>query len=225
MGTEAQVLNLLEAGMNQAQVAAHLNISAGYVSQIANQQDIRTKVLDAHSKLLDEATERDQKYNKIEDKLLDKLEKSISTIYKPQDVLRALVAINKAERRGATSQQIAELANRKNESIVELDLPERVKAKFVRSKSKEIIEVNGRALITQDSRTLYGEMLAIEKKGEDDGNRGLDVELPELLPIERKVGSGTSTEASDGQRSSNAEAPANTKALFDSLFSEDARPN
>lgn len=221
MSTEARILNLLEAGMKQEQVAMTLGISAGYVSQIANQQVIKTKVLDAHAKLLDEATQRDQKYNSIEDQLLDKMEKSIPSLYKPQDVLRALTAINKAERRGATSQQIAELANKKNESVVELELPDRIKTKFVKSHTKEVVEVDGRVLVSRDSRLLYAEVMAQGEKDEINGFNGIDVDLPDL----RSTRAAISAPENNGKQLPPPENPEKTKDVFAALFAGDAEPS
>ena len=152
------ILKFLSLGLPQEAVAAKLNISPGLVSQIANEAEIKQKVTEAQLKFLDAATERDQKYNELEDALLEKAKKSLPSIFKPQDILRALMAINKAERRGATSQQMAEILNKKEQAIVEIDLPERVRTKIIKSRTQEIVEVNGRKLISKDSRLLYQEI-------------------------------------------------------------------
>lgn len=152
------ILKFLSLGLPQEAVAAKLNISPGLVSQIANEAEIKQKVTEAQLKFLDAATERDQKYNELEDALLEKAKKSLPSIFKPQDILRALTAINKAERRGATSQQMAEILNKKEQAIVEIDLPERIRTKIIKSRTQEIVEVNGRKLISKDSRLLYQEI-------------------------------------------------------------------
>lgn len=158
MSSKSQIIALAEAGVPQAQIAARCNVSASYVSQVLAEQELRTKVLSAQVALLDERTQRDAKYDSIEDQLLDKLKARLPDIYKPQDILRSLVAINKAERRGATSQQLAEIANNSKEtSVVVLELPERTKLRVLKTQSKEIVSVNSRALITKDSRLLLEE--------------------------------------------------------------------
>ncbi len=165
MASKEKILALASAGLSNEAIAAQCGISPSYVSQVLAEDSIKTKVLEAQLSLLDERTKRDSKYDAIEDLLLEKAKSVVSSLYKPQDVLRALQAINKAERRGATSQQLAEIANKKETSIVALELPERILTKVVKSSTKEILAVNGRSLITKDTRLLYQEVL--EEKEND----------------------------------------------------------
>lgn len=162
MSSKDKILALASAGVSNELIARQTGVSASYVSQVLAEDSIRTKVLEAQLNLLDERTQRDAKYDAIEDLLLDKAKTVVSSLYKPQDVLRALQAINKAERRGATSQQLAELANKKESSIVALELPDRIKTRIVKSSKQEIMAVNGRALVTKDSRLVYQEITANE---------------------------------------------------------------
>lgn len=156
--SRAQIISLAEAGVAQSVIASRCGVSASYVSQILHEDSLKTKVLEAQLSLLDERTQRDSKYDAIEDILLEKLRARLPDIYKPQDILRSLLAINKAERRGATSQQLAELANTKESTVVALELPERMRTRILKSHTKEIISVNERALITKDSRVLLEEI-------------------------------------------------------------------
>lgn len=158
MASKAQIISLAEANVPNESIAARCGVSASYVSQVLSENSIKTKVLEANLALLDERTQRDAKYDAIEDTLLDSLKSKLSSLYKPQDILRSLIAINKAERRGATSQQLAEMANAKESSVVALDLPERIKTRIIKSHTREIVSVNGRALITKDSRVLLQEV-------------------------------------------------------------------
>lgn len=169
--SRAQIIALAESGVPQATIASRCGVSASYVSQILHEDSLKTKVLEAQLSLLDERTQRDAKYDAIEDTLLDKLKAKLPDIYKPQDILRSLIAINKAERRGATSQQLAEIANQKESTVVTLELPERIRTRIIKSHTKEIISVNERALITKDSRVLLQE---INEESEIDP---LDVDL------------------------------------------------
>lgn len=158
MTSKSQIVSLAEAGVPHETIAARMGISASYVSQVLSENSIKTKVLEANLALLDERTQRDARYDAIEDELLTKLKEKLPSFYKPQDILRSLIAINKAERRGATSQQLAELSNTKESAVVALELPERIRTRIIKSHSREIVSVNGRALITKDSRVLMEEV-------------------------------------------------------------------
>lgn len=158
MTSKAQIISLAESGLTQAQIAERCGVSISYVSQVLGENSLKARVLQAQLDLLDDRTKRDAKYDEIEDTLLARLKESLPGIYKPQDILRSLVAINKAERRGATSQQLAEIANKKETSIVALELPERLRLKITKSASREVVSVNNRSLITKDSRVLLQEI-------------------------------------------------------------------
>lgn len=158
MSAREDIEKFLTLGLSQEQVAKKLNVSSGLVSQIANESEIKQKVTKARLDFLDAATARDQKYNEIEDVLLEKAKAALPSIWKPQDILRALMAINKAERRGASSQQMAEILSKSESSVVTIQLPERLKTKYIKSSRKEVVEINGRPLITKDSRLLLEEI-------------------------------------------------------------------
>ena len=171
-----EIAKFLSLGLSQSQVAAKLSISPALVSQIANEEKIREKVTEAQLAFLDAATEWDQKYNSLEDALLEKAQRALAQIYKPQDILRALMAINKAERRGASSQQMAEILSKKDTAVIDLDLPERVKTKLVATASRQVVEVDGRKLITMDSRLLYEEVMGKKEIEEKVGKFDFDLE-------------------------------------------------
>lgn len=179
--SKAQIIALAEAGVAPAAIATQVGTSASYVSQVLSENSIKTKVLEAQLTLLDERTQRDARYDAIEDVLLAKMKSSLPSIYKPQDILRSLMAINKAERRGATSQQLAELANNKESTVIHLELPERVRTRILQSSSREIVSVNERALITKDSRLLLAEITSEPALTPVDP---FDIDLPEGVPNE-----------------------------------------
>lgn len=182
MASREQILALTEAGMTPATISTHVGVSESYISQILNESSIKKKVIEAQLAVLDERTARDAKYDALEDTLLHKMQSIAPQLYKPQDVLRALQAINKAERRGATSQQLAELSNSREASTIVLELPERVRTKVVKSHTREVISVNDRALITKDSKLLLEE---ISSAPDDSLIDPLDVDLPDPASIGR----------------------------------------
>ena len=209
MSVKSQVCALASAGVKQEVIASRLNISASYVSQLLQEEELRAKVTKAQLEVLDSRTQRDAQYDAIEDIILEKTKKIASSLYKPQDILRALQAINKAERRGASSQQLAEITRAQESSVITLDLPERVKSRVVKSQTKEIVSVDGRVLITKDSRLLLEEIQA-------------EMSAPELPldPYDVDLGDINDFIPQSGQGKSQASANTSSKPLLENSPSE-----
>lgn len=194
MASKEQIIALAESGIAPALIAKRAGVSESYVSQVLSEDSIRARTIKAQLAVLDERTARDAKYDAIEDELLEKTKKLVPALYKPQDIIKVLLMINRAERRGASSQQLAELANSRQDSVVPLELPERVRTKIIKSHTREVISVNGRGLITKDSRTLLQE---IESEKSVLPNDSLDVDL-DLESVNSHVSLPAPTETSQG---------------------------
>lgn len=194
MASKEQIIALAESGIAPALIAKRAGVSESYISQVLSEDSIRARTIKAQLAVLDERTARDAKYDAIEDELLEKTKKLVPALYKPQDIIKVLLMINRAERRGATSQQLAELANSRQDSVVPLELPERVRTKIIKSHTREVISVNGRGLITKDSRTLLQE---IESEKTLLPNDPLDVDL-DLESVNSHVSLPAPTETSQG---------------------------
>lgn len=215
-----QISKFLSLGLPQSAIAAKLSVSPGLVSQIANEEEIKQKVTQAQLAFLDAATERDQRYNELEDELLEKAKKALPTIYKPQDIMRALLAINKAERRGASSQQMAEILAKKDTAVIELELPERLRTKLIKSHTREVVEINGRKLVTKDSRLLYQEITESEKIDPLD----IDLELPENYngtELQSPTGADTPAIASSQSAQNLLGNPASISEIFNEYPKQD----
>lgn len=150
--------------MTQAQISRKLNVSEGYVSQVINQSDFSNKVIQAKLKYLDEATERDNTLNKIEDLIVNKLKEAIPNFYKPKDILMAFSVVNKAVRRGATTEDLQSLNRDSDNKVIKISLPEVIRQRYKLNSQSEVIEVEGRPLVTADSKTLYQQVTQEEEK-------------------------------------------------------------
>lgn len=150
--------------MTQAQISRKLNVSEGYVSQVINQSDLSNKVIQAKLKYLDEATERDNTLNKIEDLIVNKLKEAIPNFYKPKDILMAFSVVNKAVRRGATTEDLQSLNRDSDNKVIQINLPEVIRQRYKLNSQSEVIEVEGRPLVTADSKTLYQQVTQEEEK-------------------------------------------------------------
>jgi transcriptional regulator with XRE-family HTH domain len=154
-----QAILLLSQNFSPAQVAAKLGVTESYISQFMAETEFANKVAHAKLNTLQSYTDRDQKYDKIEDILLDKLLIASKSVHRTGDILKALFMVNKAERRGATSHEIAKAFQAEATAIVALEIPAIMRTKFKTNSNNEVIEINSRPLITADSRLILTEQL------------------------------------------------------------------
>src|ERR1700761_8083030 len=138
-GKEDQVLQLLGTGLANA-----VGCSEQEVSRLLSNDHFREAVASLRVKSLQSHNERDAKYDRVEDRLLDKLEDSIDMLYKPRDLLSAIAVINKAQRRGvSTPEQITT-----SKEVVPLSLPQVVVNKFAVNINNQVIQAGTQDLIT-----------------------------------------------------------------------------
>jgi len=147
---EDKALELLGAGVNAEQVAITLGVTASRVSQLLSDTEFSGKVTEIRYGALQKHNTRDDSYDRVEDKLLVKLEASIPLMFKPGEVLNALKVINSATRRGAAnSQQVVA-----TQTIVNLNLPNVVVQKFATNINNQVIRAGEQELLTIPSNTL-----------------------------------------------------------------------
>lgn len=144
-----RLIALLGNGVAPSAAAAAVGCDPSYVSQLLKAPDFAAKVAELRSASLMAATERDGKWDSLEDKLLAKLEDLLPFMLRPMEVVKALTAVNAAKRRGAGQEQSQQVTN-----VVVLQLPPVVRQRFQLNAAKEVIEVDGRTLLTMDGSQL-----------------------------------------------------------------------
>lgn len=151
--TEKRALELLgTGGVSQEQVAAALGVTASYISQLMSQEEFAEAVTSARFIALQSHSERDSRYDKVEDALLEKLETTLPLMHKPLEIARTLQIINGAKRRGAGSPD----AGVQKQTVITLVLPTQIIDRFSSKTnlSNQVLEVNGQQLLTIQSSTL-----------------------------------------------------------------------
>ena len=147
---EDKALVLLGNGVNAEQVASTLGVTAGRISQLLAETEFSSQVTEIRYTNLQKHNTRDDIYDRVEDKLLVKLEASIPLMFKPGEVLNALKVINGATRRGAANTQTLVTA----QTIVNLNLPNVVIQKFATNINNQVIRAGDQELLTIPSNTL-----------------------------------------------------------------------
>lgn len=153
--TQNKMLALLGQGFPPVVVASSLGCSESYVSQMLSEDWFARQVQELKFKTLQKHTVIDNKYDTLEERLLEKLERAIPLIVRPADITRTLQAINGAKRRGSGSQGQTTIT----QNIVQLTLPTALLQRFVSNQNNQIIEVqdgNGQQnpLVTTSSHSL-----------------------------------------------------------------------
>lgn len=163
LGTnQAKALSLLGQGISSVMVASTLGVSESLISQFLSDSRFAEEVVKLKLATLQKQTSIDNKHMEIEDKLLDKLAKVIPLMSKPMDILRGIQVINATKRRG-----MAEAGpGLATSTIVNINLPAAVHAKFVTNTHNQIVEVQdgegSRSLVTASTQTV--ERLAADRK-------------------------------------------------------------
>lgn len=157
-----QLLKLLGNGVPPTQAAMAVGCTPAYISQLMADDAFALEVSRLRVESLTAATERDKKYDTLEDELLAKLKELVPFMMRPGEVVKSLAIINAAKRRGSseTDRQGSTVNN-----IVVLQLPAVVKQRFITNQQSEVVEVDGRTLLTIDSNTLLQQV-----KGAKNGN-------------------------------------------------------
>ncbi len=151
-------MQLLGNGQSPAVVALALGVDISRISQFLSEEDFAQSVAELRFQNLQSATLRDQKYDQLEDYFLEKLEDIKDFFVKPAEVFRALVLLNKAQRRG----QADPTAGQQFKTVVKLSLPNVIRAQFQIDATGVVVGVESRELTTMPSNILMKEV-----QGED----------------------------------------------------------
>lgn len=146
----ARALSLLGSGVSVHQTAAALGVSDSAISQLLADEAFSEEVIKLRYENLQAHNERDATYDSLEDRLLQKLQSSLSFLVKPDQILRAIKTINGAKRRGQSGpQQVSESA-----TIISLTMPVRIVQKITTNIDNQVVQVGDQHLHTIDSNKL-----------------------------------------------------------------------
>jgi hypothetical protein len=177
-----QVKELLGFGLPNDQVAAAVGCDQSYISQLLSDENFAKEIVVLRIQNLTAASDRDRKWDKIEDtaiqKLVDYMEQGFHM--KVPDLLRIATFSNRAVRRGVSSGNMTPAVT---QNIVQLNLSRVAVSNFTISTQGEVVEVDGQTLVTMSSNQLL-EKLSKERK--DSGVNYNSVQ--KYLPVARTGG-------------------------------------
>lgn len=148
--TESRALDLLGKGVPPGQTAAALGITDSAISQLLSKPEFAEKVAELRYKNLLSYSERDNKADSLEDKLLRKLEDLTPFLMRPMEVARIYQIVNGAKRRG---QSAPESIVAKQE-VVQLIMPVTITNKFTVNSNNQVVQAGHQPLITVQSGSM-----------------------------------------------------------------------
>lgn len=153
--TEDRALSLLGQGCGPELVASAIGVSVSRISQLLSTPEFAERVAELRFASLARHNERDQRADRIEDMLLEKLENVIPYITDPMKLVAAYTRINAAKRRGSSSPD----AITTQTQVVALNIPsvvinQHVKNDITVNINNQVIKAGTQDLITVQSANM-----------------------------------------------------------------------
>lgn len=142
MAAKERAMKLLGQGVEQEVVATALGVSPGYISQLLGDVEFAKAVTELRLKNLEAATDRDSKYDELEDELLDQLKNVRGYMTKPREIAGVLATLNKATRRGVRPENAPQV----KQDVVVLVFPAVIQQKFVTNHNNTVVAVGTKGL-------------------------------------------------------------------------------
>lgn len=140
---ESRALDLLGQGVSPEHTGIAVGLTASRISQLLSQEDFAAAVAERRFQNLSKHNERDQGYDNLEDKLMEKMKDCLPLMVRPGEILKAIQVINAAKRRGSSApNSITE-----QQTIINLVLPTQIVNKFTLNSNNQVVQV------TADSKT------------------------------------------------------------------------
>lgn len=159
MTPKEHAILLLSQGISTAQVAAACGVSESYISQLRADPEIREQIHEKRAADSLEDVKFDQSLEAAESIALEKIQRGLQFANMGQ-AIAAFRILNAAKKRTVTAEQ-----QDTNVGVtVNLVLPAAAATKYVVNRQNEIVEVEGKTMISATAKTL--DILLAEKAGE-----------------------------------------------------------
>lgn len=174
-----QIKSLLGTGLSNEVVASAVGCDPSYITQLMSDSQFSQEVVVMRAAALTANSKRDRKIDAVEDTLIAKFEEVLPMVYKPTDVLRAMSVVNNMKRRGVPANEALTINNR----IVNLNMPVQIIQNFTKNSNGEVIEVEGKTLVTMPSQTLLSTLASSRGEAtEENGQQNKFAKVSRYLP-------------------------------------------
>lgn len=169
-----RIKEMLGRGIPAVNVALAVGCDESYISQLMSDEGFAAEVQAAKAAVFDKFAQQDDSLDAAEQKALEKVAQLVPFITRPGEAVRAFQVLNAAKRR---TQNGATLAQQQASTIVNIALPQVARVAMLADHNKQVIEVDGRPLITMPAKELV-------KRTEDaHAARMLEAAVPKKLVI------------------------------------------
>lgn len=148
--TEERALSLLGSGLAPKVVSAALGVSESAISQLLSREGFAEEVAVLRFTNLSRHNERDSKYDRLEDAVLDKLEDCLPLVHRPLELARILTTLNTAKRRGSSAPE----ALLEQSEVVKLVMPVAIHQHFTTNIQNQVVQAGEQVLTTMQSSSL-----------------------------------------------------------------------
>lgn len=157
---KSTLVDLLTAGHSQSQVAEMLKVTPGAITQALDSSPELRAALE-QAKLAAAGAEMDNAYDALERMALQKLKHQMALLQDPLKTARILKTVNEARRRTG----LLKTAQAPTGAPVTLVLPVLVQQKIQMNAERQVIEVEGRQMITMPAKNVM-DLLSAQKEKE-----------------------------------------------------------
>lgn len=157
-----KILSLLSRGLPPSAVANALGIDQSYISQLMSDDAFAAEVATKKYGLVEKHLARDGAIDKLEDKILEKLEHALPMMHRPMEILKAFATINMAKRKATVSTPADVLSP--STQIIALQIPQIIQQHFTTNINNQVISAGSQDLITIQSNTLMETVKVAEAK-------------------------------------------------------------
>lgn len=149
--TEERALTLLGQGIDPSIVASALGVTPSSISQLLSKPEFAAAVAELRFTSLARHSERDDKYDSLEDKLIKSLDNCLAFIgHDPLKIAAILKVINGAKRRGSSAPQSMQT----QAPVVPLIMPIQVIQQFQLNGQSQVVRAGNQDLITAQPAQL-----------------------------------------------------------------------
>lgn len=147
---QEKAVSLLGQGIQAERVAEALGVTASAISQLVSDPEVAERIAELRYNALEAHNVRDNKYDTLEDRLIDQLSDLLPLMTKPMEILRSIQVINAAKRRGASTPQ----SITGQQTHFTLVLPTVIMQKFSTNVNNQVVAIENKELLTIQSNSL-----------------------------------------------------------------------
>lgn len=157
--TEQKAVTLLGSGLGAEMVANACGVHASRISQLLSDPIFAAEVAELRFEGLQKHNVRDDKYDAMEDTLLERMKDLLPMMMRPMEILKAISVINSAKRRGVSAPEAINQSN----TVVTLVMPKTVIQNFTTNINNQVIRAGSQELLTIQSGSV-GKMIESARK-------------------------------------------------------------